>query len=146
MSDFISGHEILKRWEIRGFELFNYVSKGKLRPYDRFGKLLSHPYSLSENKLQGIKGLLKFQEDTLEKIKRYRTGQDSKHLQPLEDPIVKKKISALEARAWLKTELYDHRQAGSGESQGWKGSQLPEDSKRAEELVNIVDPKNETVC
>ena len=37
MSNYISGNDLLKKWDIKGFQLANYVKQGLL-PYDQAGR------------------------------------------------------------------------------------------------------------
>jgi hypothetical protein len=137
MSEIFSGKELLDRWGIRDFELFEYVSKGKLIPHDRFGKLLRHPYLLSETRLEELKIELKSQQHTLQLAEAYKIPLDNPQRQSLEAAIASKKQNALEAIAWLKAELYES-EATPTESQGWKGCELPDEKQRAEHLIDLL--------
>ena len=137
MSKFFSGKELLDRWSIRDFELFEYVSTGKLRPYDKFGRLLPHPYLLSNARLQELKGQLKHHESILEIADAYKIPHDHPQRQSLEASIASNKQTALEATKWLKAELSESK-AASSEPVGWKGSDLPQDMQKAEDLIEIL--------
>lgn len=138
MSDFITGHEILEQWDIAGFELFNHVSAGMLEPYDRLGRLRPHPYFLPNLELERLKAKLRFQEDIVEQTNNYTVPQDHPQRQSLEASIREKRENALNAIAWLKSELYDGSKAGTPESLGWRDSELPENEEKAQELLYII--------
>lgn len=139
MSDFISGNDLLKRWDIVGFELFEYVRAGKLEPLDSVGRPLLHPDIPSSSDLARIRSNLSLFD--------YDIDQQRDDLSGAEADAWSKSVEAFKPIAnhlrniMIQSFQNDHaryKAALSRENFGWKGCDLPEDTGQAEKMLSLI--------
>ena len=137
ISKFIRGKELLERWNIVELDLFHSVSAGKLKPYDKTGKPLPHPYynlEMANNMLRAHSLILDKQEELLDGLPdRY---EDAKNI-PKE---VGYAVAYLQQGfiRWSEKNTRKYYEALSRDFLGWLGCELPDNKKIAENLLEIL--------
>ena len=113
MSKWISGSEVLKKWDIKPIELYECVRKG-LQPYNQLGEPIADPATIEkQNKLPKLEKELKAIHHCLKEPKNLRetiiansregAGFDDKNRRiVLEDTIksIKKELSGTDSSSW----------------------------------------------
>lgn len=140
MSEFFSGKELMEKWGLRDFELFRFVSEGKLRPCDSIGQLIAHPYYRDSERMTYLRSIVSFEDtESLSSTKNIKTEDEgnlpaSGLLAFLEglNAVGKGFMEMQKASELLNAEY------ASDKFPGWYKSTLPTDEKQAKGILKVV--------
>jgi len=134
MTNFISGWDLLKEWNIRDFELFEYVNKGKLQPFNKIGRPVPHPDYRSKGQINEwrseIKSLKKSLSETRSLIKKTEKYHFSV-LANINENLILSRIKNFED----KIERYKNY---STDPYNWTNYNLPENEDEAKEILSLI--------
>jgi KDO2-lipid IV(A) lauroyltransferase len=135
MSKYIKGQEILKHWDIKSFELFDYVKNG-LKAYTKTGRIFHCPpeYNL-KTKLDNInEGIAKLEAPNFPKGLSYwdeeRLTYDAPEI--VQDHFTKAKIEIVRKLSIVEMGKDDQSRYS------WYYCDLPDSEKNAEQLINRI--------
>jgi hypothetical protein len=139
MSNFITGKDLLQRWKIVSFELFEYVSAGKLQPLDPIGHLLPHLDYPSKADLKQLKSTLQMLEKSAPQSQNLLLDIND-HKQPdwLDVLAVLSATMVVAGSEWTIRNHIRFKEALSRDHLGWKCCPMPQDKKEATRLLDLL--------
>ncbi len=144
MSNYMRGQDLLERWDLMDFELFEYLSSGELRPCNEAGYLISHPYYKTESEKSELFNSLKSSKDLLEE---YTTPSEERALKIRDMPNAEKGFAAVEhlftgisAIGMESHYAQELRRALSlpDKDLGWIGCKLPSNLPEAKKILKAI--------
>lgn len=137
MANYISGDDLLKRWDIRGLELAELVYKGVLIPLDEFGETVYHPefktWIDKQNEIrERLFDLSGKRRDYKERILRHQEELQGKGINKSFDE-AKEDLFLL-----VRQELYDFEAKYDLFGFGWNQFDFPYYPDEAREIVNLL--------
>ena len=138
MSKYISGEDLLDKWDIYPVELIEYIKTGQLRPYSQSGKLIPHPYYQPMSVIEDLRKTFKYYSSSVKKV----TKNDQEKIKKEKDPVAAIGLGLTTISSSILAMDYGRKlsqyESVSRELLGWKNFELPQYEQESEKILQLL--------